>query len=202
MKLTAHERFFTAALLEKVVLLALISVIFAQVLPDMRSSNLALAVGCQPSWSCSNAAVSQWLRRRGSSWSTTATTFVAMLVINIGIVTVDAVLGPGRRGNTPDLNTLFFVLLLSLLIALFDRFRATRDPLPVRATCGRACVPNVLPATSRRRRPRPITGADLADEVGAGLVTHNLNTLCGRRRHLPRASPQQDEAPRRGRLDA
>ena len=35
---------------------------------------------------------------------------------------------------TPALATLFFVLLLSLLIALFDRFRATRDPATDRQT--------------------------------------------------------------------
>ena len=49
-----------------------------------------------------------------------------MLVINTVIVTVDAVLG--RGDEVPALNTLFFVVLLSLLIALFDRFRATREP--------------------------------------------------------------------------
>ena len=37
------ERFWSAVLLEKVVLLALISVIFAQVLPDVRASNLGVA---------------------------------------------------------------------------------------------------------------------------------------------------------------
>jgi hypothetical protein len=125
--LAAQDEFFTAALLEKVVVLSMISVIFAQVLPTVRSTNLELAAGVSILVAL-NAAISQWLRRRGRSWASTATTFVAMLVINIGIVTVDAVLGPNIRGNTPNLNTLFFVLLLSLLTALFDRFRATRDP--------------------------------------------------------------------------
>ena len=157
MKLTAQDKFFTAALLEKVVLLTLISVIFAQVLPTLRSTNLELAAGVSI-LVVLNAAISQWLRRRGSSWASTATTFVAMLVINIGIVTVDAVLGPNSRGNTPNLNTLFFVLLLSLLTALFDRFRATRDPTPrprnvwasVRAERAARHIATTSPSTDHR----------------------------------------------------
>ena len=40
-----HEPFWSPVLAEKVVLLALISVIFAQVLPDIRATNVGLAVG-------------------------------------------------------------------------------------------------------------------------------------------------------------
>jgi hypothetical protein len=119
------ERFWSAVLVEKVVLLALISVIFAQVLPDIRASNLGVAIGVAL-LVVLNASVTQFLRRRGRSWSSSAQEFGAMLVINAGIVTLDSVLGRGNE--SPALSTLFFVLLLSLLIALFDRFRATRDP--------------------------------------------------------------------------
>jgi hypothetical protein len=119
------ERFWSPVLIEKVVLLALISVIFAQVLPDVRASNLGVAIGVAL-LVVLNASVSQFLRSRGRSWSTSAQEFAAMLVINTGIVTLDSILGRGNE--TPALSTLFFVLLLSLLIALFDRFRATREP--------------------------------------------------------------------------
>ena len=121
------EPFWSAVLVEKAVLLALISVIFAQVLPDIRASNVGIAVGVTI-LVVLNAAVSQWLGRRGHTWANTAQQFVAMLVINVAIVAVDALIGRRTRGETPASNTLFFVLLLSLLIALYDRFRATRDP--------------------------------------------------------------------------
>ena len=58
------EPFWSPVLAEKVVLLALISVIFAQVLPDIRASNLGVAVGVTV-LVIANAAVSQALRRRG-----------------------------------------------------------------------------------------------------------------------------------------
>lgn len=132
-ELTGHEKFFTTILLEKVVFLALIAVIFAQVLPDVRSTNFALAMGVGL-LVVLNAAVGQWLRRKGMSWVNAGQEFVAMLVINTSLVTIDAVFGSGRAGNTPSLNTLFFVVLLSLLIALFDRYRATRSQFAQRAT--------------------------------------------------------------------
>jgi hypothetical protein len=121
-----RQPIFTAVLAEKVLMLALISVIFAQVLPDVRSTNLQLMFGVAV-LVIVNAAVTEWLHRRGHwSWGSTTAAFVAVLVINVGLVTIDSVFGSVRAANSPRLNTLFFVLLLSLLIALFDRFRAAR----------------------------------------------------------------------------
>ena len=129
----AREPFWSALLAEKVLLLALISVIFAQVLPDIRASNAGVAVGVTV-LVIVNAAVSQALRRGGRSWATTGRQFGAMLLINIALVAIDAIIGRRDGEATPALATLFFVLLLSLLIALFDRFRATRDPAADRQT--------------------------------------------------------------------
>jgi hypothetical protein len=127
-ELTGHEPFFSGVLVEKTVFLALISVIFAQVLPDVRATNLGLALGVT-ALVLLNASISQLLRRRGRSWPSTARTFLAMLAINTAIVLVDSLLGPRRgEGRWPNLSTLFIVLMLSLLIALFDRYRATRRP--------------------------------------------------------------------------
>ena len=122
--ITGHERFFSPILAEKVVLLALIAVVFAQVLPDVRSSNTGIAIGVAV-LVVANAAISQWFRRRGRTWQGIGRLFLAMLAINVGIVFIDVVFNDGG-GDTPATNTLFFMLLLSMLIALFDRFRATR----------------------------------------------------------------------------
>jgi hypothetical protein len=121
----AAERFFSWVLFQKVALLALLSIIFAQVLPDVRASNLGIVLGVT-GLVVVNAAVTQWLVRRGRTWATTAREFVAMLLINTAIVTIDSVFGSSTAGNAPKVNALFFVLLLSLMIALFDRFLATR----------------------------------------------------------------------------
>jgi hypothetical protein len=167
-ELTGHERFFTWVLVEKTVFLALISVIFAQVLPGVRSTNLGLAVGVA-ALVVLNAAISQWLRRRGRSWSNSARTFLAMFAINTAIVLVDSLLGPRHReGRWPNLSTMFIVVMLSLLIALFDRYRATRDPdlaepglldavREERAERRGKNRPQVSGSASRRTRLGPIT---------------------------------------------
>ena len=99
---TVPERFWSAVLLEKVVLLALISVIFAQVLPDVRASNLGVAIGVAL-LVVLNASVTQFVvRRRGRSWSSSAQEFAAMLVINTGIVTRRFGSRPRRRGTSAE----------------------------------------------------------------------------------------------------
>jgi hypothetical protein len=109
---------------EKVALLAMLSVIFAQVLPNIRSGPLGITLGVAL-LVVSNAAVTEWLRRRGRSWATAASQFAAMLAINVGLVVLDGLVG-GRGAERPAGNALFFVLLLSLLIALYDRFSEQR----------------------------------------------------------------------------
>ena len=120
---------FDAVLLEKVVFMSLVAVIFAQIVPDVRSSNLGIAVGIGV-LVVLNTVVSEWIYRRGRSWSNSLTAFVGTLVINLGIVFADSLLSPRR--DAPNRSMLFVVLMLSLLIALFDRYRATRGATDIR----------------------------------------------------------------------
>ena len=112
------------------------------------------------------------LRRRGRSWATTAGQFGAMLLINVALVTVDALVGVRRGDRSPAGNTLFFVLLLSLLIALYDRFRATRDPEVDRQRVWPAFrAERAARGSSRRLRRRehgPAAGARSADRPASG----------------------------------
>lgn len=118
------RRLFSPDLWEKVALLAMLSIIFAQILPNIRSGPLGIVIGVA-TLVISNALVTEWLERRGHTWATAASQFGAMLLINGGLVLLDGLVG-GRDADRPAGNTLFFVLLLSLLIALYDRFCITR----------------------------------------------------------------------------
>lgn len=69
-----------------------------------------------------NTAVSEWLVRRGVGWETTFLPFVAMAAINAG-VTLTAFLLPLGDGSVHVGNTLFFLLPLTLIVTLYDRFR-------------------------------------------------------------------------------
>jgi hypothetical protein len=120
---------FDAVLVEKVVFMALVAVIFAQIIPDVRSGNLGIAVGVAV-LVLLNAIVSEWLYRRGHSWQNSFTEFLAMFAINVGIVFADSLLS--SRRDAPSRSTLFVVLMLSLLIALYDRYRATRGATDIR----------------------------------------------------------------------
>jgi hypothetical protein len=116
---------FGLDLLEKVVLTSLISIIFAQILPgtDATPLQITFAVAFVVA---ANATVSQWLASRGHSWTSTFGQFAAMAVINLGAALVYIVVL--RRSDQPvnEGATLFFVLLLALLITLFDRYRPIR----------------------------------------------------------------------------
>ena len=113
---------FSAILLEKVVFLSLICVIFAQVLPDIESSNLGVAVGVGL-MVVLNALVTEFLYRRGHRWTHIVPAFAITLAINVGIVFADSLLVRTGR-DAPRLNTVFFVLLVSLLVAMFDLMRS------------------------------------------------------------------------------
>lgn len=132
---------------EKVILLALICVIFANVLPGIEAGPVGIAVGAGL-LVIVNAFVSELWYRRGRSWPNATRAFSAMLVINLAILVADSLLGPDSD-DVPTAANLAFVVLLSLLIALFDRMRATRGPSDRR-----------LPARLafelwRRRAPQP-----------------------------------------------
>jgi hypothetical protein len=124
-----RAKVFDAILVEKVVFMSLVAVIFAQIVPEVRSGNLGIAIGVAV-LVVLNTVVSEWLYRRGVSWRNTFTAFLAMLVINVGIVFADSLLS--SRRDVPNRSTLFVVLLLSLLIALYDRYRATRGATDIR----------------------------------------------------------------------
>ena len=61
-ELNSAENFFNNALVEKIVLVSLLSIIFAQVLPEVRSTNLQLAIG-MAILIMINTALSHWLAR-------------------------------------------------------------------------------------------------------------------------------------------
>jgi hypothetical protein len=119
---TQSERFVNAVLIEKIVLISLVSIIFAKVLPEVRASLLEIAVGVA-FVIVINTALSHWLARRGTDWGSALVQFIVMSVVNFGLVLVYAFLLPNFDGSINLGNTLFFALLLTLIVTLFDRYR-------------------------------------------------------------------------------
>lgn len=114
--------------LEKVVLVSMISVIFAEVLPSTDTSPFQVAVGVGMVVVL-NAALSHFLWDRGQDWRSAGSEFVATLILNlaIGAIFIFAMQLLGRDINVEGI--LFFLLLLTLIVTLFDRFHRRRFAL-------------------------------------------------------------------------
>jgi hypothetical protein len=116
-----QRRLLARELLEKVALIGLVITIFGLVL-EVRGSGIGLAIGVAVVI-LANTAVSQWLGRRGYTWDSALRQFLVTLAVNAAIVVVIAILLP-FSGDSVDLPRLsFFLLLVSVLITMYDRFR-------------------------------------------------------------------------------
>ena len=114
-----YGKVWSVASLEKTLLIGLLFVIFASVLPTTDLNNLRLF-----SWVgvfvLINAAISLWVVRRNYSTESVLTTFVARLVVNFGLVVgLEVIFGT----DTSVGDMLFFLVLFSVLITLYDRYR-------------------------------------------------------------------------------
>ncbi|HVL26080.1 MAG TPA: hypothetical protein VM450_18450 [Thermomicrobiales bacterium] len=116
------RRVFDSSLFEKVAMISLVSVIFSQILPDMEATGVQVALGVTL-LIFANTVVSEWLVRRGTGWTTMLQQFVAMAVVNTGLVVLSSLVLRRADGSIHLGNTLFFLLLITLLVTLYDRFR-------------------------------------------------------------------------------
>jgi glucose dehydrogenase len=99
-----------------------VSLIFAQVLPGVRANNLQLVLGVA-FVVVVNTVLSHLWARRGFGWVFTLVQFVVLLVINLGLILAYALLRSRFEAPVSVANVVFFALLLSLLVTLFDRYR-------------------------------------------------------------------------------
>ncbi len=112
-------------LFEKLALTSLISIVFAQLVPNNEASPLQITFAVAI-LVVSSSVISHWMARRGVSWSSTVREFGAMLVVNVLIAV--AYVAFLRRSDSPvnEAALVFFVVMLTLLVTLFDRFQAER----------------------------------------------------------------------------
>ena len=118
-------RFDPRLLVEKLALTSLISIVFAQIIPNNDASPLQITYAVTI-LVVSSSVISHWMSRRGVSWSSTVRQFGAMLVVNVLIAVVYVAFL--RRSDSPvnEAALVFFVVMLTLLVTLFDRFQAER----------------------------------------------------------------------------
>ena len=115
----AHVRVLSSSTLEKVVLIGLLSTIYARILPGLDVSDVQMFVGIAV-YVVINAAISIAFAKRTGTREGLAADFGVRVVVNVGLVLLARlVLGAGAL----DLSaTIFFVLLVSLLVTMHDRY--------------------------------------------------------------------------------
>lgn len=124
--MVAQSKVLRKVLLEKLALVALVGLIFANLLPRVSATNWELyaLIGLVV---VINAFLSHWLAQRGRGWRPLAREFVVMSAINLGLTYLGHWL-IGQRSVRLDLQvTLFLVMLLTLMVVLFDRYRVVYE---------------------------------------------------------------------------
>ena len=113
---------------EKVALVSMVTNIFALVVPDNDVSFLGV-VAPVAFIIIINAFASTWFARRGRDWGSIGVEFAAMAAVNVGSALIFIALLRQSDDSTNEAATIFYVLLLTLIVTLFDRFHRTgADP--------------------------------------------------------------------------
>lgn len=106
---------------EKVVLVGLLSVVYAQTLPGIEASDLQLFVGVAI-MVVLNTVLILALARRTFSIESMAKAFAARVAVNVVFVVLTDWLLGREGGDVPAFGTLFFLCLISLITTMHDRF--------------------------------------------------------------------------------
>jgi hypothetical protein len=121
-----EERHWREGLFEKIALVGLVTIIFGKMLPNVNASALQLTAGVAV-LVAANSFISHWLAVRGTQWRSIATEFGALAAINMVVAIVYVVILPTFNGSARWQDLLFFVLLLTLIVTLYDRYRPIYD---------------------------------------------------------------------------
>ncbi len=113
----------SVAVLEKVLLIATLAVIFSQIL-DVRATDLQIGIGVTVVVLL-NSAISLWRLQLGSRYGSTVVQFFAMAAVNGGVLALGVALRRtvGLSSYLPVQDALFYLLLISLIITMYDRYR-------------------------------------------------------------------------------
>ncbi len=111
-----------AELFEKIALVSIVTITALRTVPDARAEVLHTGVAATIVI-VANTAISEWLVRHGMQWRSFLVHFSVMAMTNSVIVAGFVVVLP-RRGDRLDVAVaLFSLLLLTLLVTLYDRYR-------------------------------------------------------------------------------
>lgn len=119
-RLPAHS-LINLELVEKSILVSIIVLIFSRILPEQGNGLINLEIGLVL-LIVGNKLVSEWLTQRDLKPQFTFVQFVVWAAVNATIATVFIFLLPGPISVPLLETTLFYVLLVTLIVVLYDRY--------------------------------------------------------------------------------
>ena len=109
---------------EKIAFVSMVTTIFALVIPGVDVSVLGVVLPVA-FIIVVNAFASTWFARRGRDWASIGTEFMVLAVVNIGASLGFMALARRSDDSINETAALFFVLLLTLIVTMFDRYHRT-----------------------------------------------------------------------------
>lgn len=117
-----YRKFFDESLIEKIVMISIVGAIFSKTLPNISASELEIAAGAIIVIAA-NTLITEWLKRRGTDFSTVMQEFVIMGAVNLALATGAAYLLEGRGGNPQFGIIAFYAALITVLVGMYDWYR-------------------------------------------------------------------------------
>ncbi|MEU4428703.1 hypothetical protein AB0F81_49525 [Actinoplanes sp. NPDC024001] len=117
-----HGRVLSSATAEKIALIGLLCLVYGHVLPGRRSTDLQLFLGVA-AFVVVNAAISLAVARRAASLESMLAAFGLRVLMNAALIWAAGRLADRYGGSLDESTALFFIVLISLLVTLDDRFR-------------------------------------------------------------------------------
>lgn len=136
----AHHKLLSTGTLDTVVLIGLLWVIYSQVLPGTLTTPGRLFLGTA-AFVVVNTAISLWVARTARGAEPVLMAFGFRVLLNSGLVVLAGWLVSQVGGSFNEGNALFFVLLLSLITMLDDRYRPVYEMRFDRAGRGTSAAP-------------------------------------------------------------
>jgi hypothetical protein len=116
------RRLLDAELVEKTVLMSVVTISFWRILPSVRAEALPTAAVVTVVI-VANTVISEWLFRRGMRWRSVVIHFGMMAAVNLVIAATFLAILPTRAGQLYVAVGLFSLLPLTVLMTLYDRYR-------------------------------------------------------------------------------
>lgn len=113
-------------LVEKVIMVSLISIIFTQMLPHVETTGLRV-VFLVLTLVLSNTIINNWLVGGGLKWESVGKEFIVMGLVNYGLLLTYVGMLGYIDGIPNILTVLFFTLLVTLLVTLYNRYRKVHN---------------------------------------------------------------------------